>query len=580
MRNRFGLKMAMLWIVLTLSAAVGPTPVGAADKLPQFLSPKDADTYRQIFALQEDGEIKAAAMLIKTLDSDLLMGHVLSQKYLHPTAWRSSFKDLSVWLSRYNDHPSASRIKWLSDKRKPKGAKSAKAPKQGYLNGVGLSRPQSYRATIPESWKGRSAPRRTANIAREIRRAIRRGHPSGALDIINNKSNLRYLTASEEAHLRGEIAHAYFIFGVDDKAVRAARQAIAKDTEQAFMGYWAGGLASWRAERFELAGSFFRTLAEMENAPDVLRAGAAFWAHRVAMRFGQPLQADSYMNIAATYPETFYGVMAVQAAGQRYEIDFSLPAITDDFRAWLAAQRGGQRALALLQVGNWTRAARELRYLVEEMPPAFQRDLIAFATRNHMPGLAFRLADLHQRDTGEQIYAALYPLLSEATDFVVDEALVLAIIRKESGFYPLARSRARAAGLMQLMPATAAFIAQDRRYRRTHKHKLHDPTLNLHLGQKYIGHLLAEPHINGDLVRMLAAYNGGPGNLNKWLRKLDHKDDSFLLIESIPARETRNYIKGVLSYLFIYRNQLGQPMPSLLDLVAGQKADRRLASSQ
>ena len=93
-------------------------------------------------------------------------------------------------------------------------------------------------------------------------------------------------------------------------------------------------------------------------------------------------------------------------------------------QVWLAAQKGGQRALALLQVGNWTRAARELRYLVEEMPPAFQRDLIAFATRNHMPGLAFRLADLHQRDTGEQIYAALYPLLSEKTDFVVDEALL------------------------------------------------------------------------------------------------------------------------------------------------------------
>ena len=150
-------------------------------------------------------------------------------------------------------------------------------------------------------------------------------------------------------------------------------------------------------------------------------------------------------------------------------------------------------------------------------------------------------------------------MLSEKTDFVVDEALVLAIIRKESGFYPLARSRARAAGLMQLMPATAAFIAQDRRYRRTHKHKLHDPALNLYLGQKYIGHLLAEPHIGGDLVRMLAAYNGGPGNLNKWLRKLDHKDDSFLLIESIPARETRNYIKGVLSYLFIYRNSWVSP---------------------
>ena len=575
MRNRFAVIISILcgFFALTL-------PAVSAEPLPRPLSDKDAETYRQIFALQEDGDIKAAAKLIKTLDSDLLMGHVLSQKYLHPTAWRSSFKELSNWLADYNDHPAASRIKWLSDKRKPKKARAAKAPKPGYLNGVGLSRPQSYRATIPESWKGRSAPRRTASIAKEIRRAIRRGHPSGALEMINNKSNLRYLTATEEAHLRGEIAHAYFIFGVDDKAVRTARQAIAKDTEEAFMGYWAGGLAAWRAERYELAGSFFRALADLKAAPDVLRAGASFWAHRASMLSGAPAEATKYLSIAAQYPETFYGVMAIKASGQRYEIDFTLPEISTEFRAWLTAQKGGQRALALLQVGNWTRAARELRYLVEEMPPVFKRDLISFSTQHHMPGLAFRLADLHQRESGERIYAALYPMLSDSTDYVVDEALVLAIIRKESGFYPLARSRARAAGLMQLMPATAAFISQDRRYRRSHRHKLHNPVLNLALGQKYIGHLMTEPHIKGDLVRMLAAYNGGPGNLNKWLRKLDHRNDPFLLIESIPARETRNYVKGVISYLFIYRNQLGQPMPSLLNLVSGQAPDGRLASSR
>ena len=575
MRNRFAVIIFILcgFFALTFSAV-------SAEPLPRPLSDKDAETYRQIFALQEDGDIKAAAKLIKTLDSDLLMGHVLSQKYLHPTAWRSSFKELSNWLADYNDHPAASRIKWLSDKRKPKKARAAKAPKPGYLNGVGLSRPQSYRATIPESWKGRSAPRRTASIAKEIRRAIRRGHPSGALEMINNKSNLRYLTATEEAHLRGEIAHAYFIFGVDDKAVRAARQAIAKDTEEAFMGYWAGGLAAWRAERYELAGSFFRALADLKAAPDVLRTGASFWAYRASMLSGAPAEATKYLSIAAQYPETFYGVMAIKASGQRYEIDFTLPEISTEFRAWLTAQKGGQRALALLQVGNWTRAARELRYLVEEMPPVFKRDLISFATQHYMPGLAFRLADLHQRESGERIYAALYPMLSDSTDYVVDEALVLAIIRKESGFYPLARSRARAAGLMQLMPATAAFISRDRRYRRSHRHKLHNPVLNLALGQKYIGHLMTEPHIKGDLVRMLAAYNGGPGNLNKWLRKLDHRNDPFLLIESIPARETRNYVKGVISYLFIYRNQLGQPMPSLLNLVSGQAPDGRLASSR
>ena len=119
MRNRFAYIIALLCGLLMLNlSAVGAEP------LPRPLSDKDADTYRQIFALQEDGDIKAAAKLIKTLDSELLMGHVLSQKYLHPTAWRSSFKELSSWLADYNDHPAASRIKWLSNKRKPKKAKA------------------------------------------------------------------------------------------------------------------------------------------------------------------------------------------------------------------------------------------------------------------------------------------------------------------------------------------------------------------------------------------------------------------------------------------------------------------------
>ena len=130
MRHRFAFITSILCgcFALTLSAV-------SAEPLPRPLSDKDAGTYRQIFALQEDGDIKAATKLIKTLDSDLLMGHVLSQKYLHPTAWRSSFKELSNWLADYNDHPAASRIKWLSDRRKPKKAKAAKAPKPGYLNG-------------------------------------------------------------------------------------------------------------------------------------------------------------------------------------------------------------------------------------------------------------------------------------------------------------------------------------------------------------------------------------------------------------------------------------------------------------
>ena len=209
-----GVMLAASILVLLCSMRAGSyaasIPVSPTSTPPiSVLSQSDAILYREIFALQQAGDIKAAARKIQALQNDLLMGHVLSQKYLHPTAWRSSFAELSSWLKRYYDHPAASRIKWLSNRRKPKSVKAARNPKAGYLNGVGLSKPQSFRATIPESWKGRSAPKKTAAIARQVRRSIRRGHPSGAVEYLNKLSILRYLTASEEAHLRGEIAHAY-----------------------------------------------------------------------------------------------------------------------------------------------------------------------------------------------------------------------------------------------------------------------------------------------------------------------------------------------------------------------------------
>jgi len=263
----------------------------------------------------------------------------------------------------------------------------------------------------------------------------------------------------------------------------------------------------------------------------------------------------------------------LQASGQSNILSFTLPEFDPGFMDWLKGQRGGRRAFALLQIGNWTEAERELRYLHEECPEDLKLSMITFAAHNHMPSLAFRLADLHRRETGESYLGALYPVLDPIFDYEIDEALVHAIIRKESGFYPLARSRAKAAGLMQLMPATAAFISNDRRYRSSWKHRLHNPHINLKLGQDYIAHLLNEPVVENNLIKLLAAYNGGPGNLNKWTRKIDHDDDIFTLLESLPARETRNYVKGVITYLYIYRLRLGQPAPELQMLLAGRNAD-------
>ena len=89
------------------------------------------------------------------------------------------------------------------------------------------------------------------------------------------------------------------------------------------------------------------------------------------------------------------------------------------------------------------------------------------------------------------------------------------------------------------------------------------------LGQQYIKILLQNKKINGDLFLMAAAWNGGPGNLNKWRSNTNHMDDPLFFIESIPSRETRIFIEKVLANLWVYRVRLGQPTPSLDAIAAG-----------
>ena len=541
----------------------------AAGILPKPLGDFDVAQYQRLFHLQEVGRMKQATREMGRLDNDILKGHLLSQRYLHPTAWRSSYRELSGWLKAYNDHPDASRIFWLAKKRRPKNAAAPKAPKPGYLNGFGLTSPNNYRPPIPLYTSGRASPRTTRRVAREVRRSIRRGWPTGALEVIENERNRRYLTKQEEAQLRGEIAHAYFIFGVDHKAIRQARHGIGIGRAGAHMAYWSGGLAAWRSGNIELAGSFFRTLADEEDVFGDLRAAAAFWAYRAEMRAGRPDEAIRYLQIASGKLHSFYGVMARHVLGQDFELSFELPSYDDGFIEWLSARPGGQRLFALLQIGRQNDAERELRYLWGEMPTDMQESALRFAIDYGMAGLAYRAGELLRKDSGKTWLGAIYPIPRYDVEFSVDQALVWAISRQESGFNPRAKSRARAAGLMQIMPSTASFVTRNRSLRGRDRHLLLNPQWNLQIGQTYINSLLDEPLIDQSVVRLLAAYNGGPGNLRKWLAKVDHQDDPFLLIESIPARETRHYIKSVISNLAIYRAQLGEPAPSLRELAAG-----------
>lgn len=132
--------------------------------------------------------------------------------------------------------------------------------------------------------------------------------------------------------------------------------------------------------------------------------------------------------------------------------------------------------------------------------------------------------------------------------------LIYAMIRQESLFQNDAKSSAGAKGLMQLMPSTAHFVAQTLRQPSPTGNKLYDPTTNIHLGSAYLHRLFKNFSQNPLLA--IAAYNAGPNRVKKWL-PLHESINADIWIETIPWRETRNYVKNVLTYTMIYQYMTG-----------------------
>jgi soluble lytic murein transglycosylase len=137
----------------------------------------------------------------------------------------------------------------------------------------------------------------------------------------------------------------------------------------------------------------------------------------------------------------------------------------------------------------------------------------------------------------------------ESTDRSVDAYLVTALIRQESLFDTNARSSANALGLMQILPATAERLATVTGNADFQSERLLDPVDNIALGTLYLQQLLGR--YGGDLPRGLAAYNAGEAAVDKWQRRYPNmEDDEF--VESISYRETRGYVKRVLTNRRIY----------------------------
>jgi len=228
---------------------------------------------------------------------------------------------------------------------------------------------------------------------------------------------------------------------------------------------------------------------------------------------------------------------------------------------------GARRAFALLQIGDRRRAETELRALwLDSRPdPAVERTLYLVARQAGLTRLA---ADIQQgygvsATPGDAIRETI-PRLHPAGGFIVDPPLVYAMVRRESNFQPEAVSSAGAHGLMQIMPATADGTGIPGAGR------LHDPATNLAVGQRYLLQLAADDGIDGDLLRVLAAYAQGPNALRRWVDAVRDDGDPLMFLEAIPNPVVRQYVQETLMHAWRYADAFNMPAPSLNQLAEGR----------
>ncbi|SDG16877.1 Soluble lytic murein transglycosylase [Limimonas halophila] len=550
-----------------------PKPAAAPDDLPKVLSKADVRRYRRIFALGGPGAWDKADALIAELDNRILVGHALAQRYLHPTAYYTPFNELRAWLKRYHDHPQAHSLYELAMQRRPGGA----GP---------VHRPTYTRASVAELPGGTHDPEtvfdgpraygreRAQHVLWRVRTNVNRTRLS-ITEAYLQRDNVRgALRADEMGWARAKVAAGWYYYGDDREARAIATDAAARTGEP--YAHWIAGLAAWRQGDLKPAGEHFAAVATADDAPVGKQAAGAYWAARAHIRLREPAEMGRWLRRAAAHPDTFYGQLARAALGTTPDIRMRPPEPPEGAFRELRTHPAGRRALALMQVGKRELAKRELL----GMPGWDERDsaatLLLAAERGGLSAFAHDMARHMSEMPAARwrqaaVNAARYPipLWRPHTGFRIDRALLYAVMRKESGYEPVARSGAGARGLMQIMPATARFVAERNNLRYT-DYNFSRPAWSLNIAQQYLRYLLDRGSVDGNLIRLLTAYNAGPGNLRRWLDEVDHGGDPLLFIESIPSAETRRYVEEVMRNVWFYRGRLGEAAPSRRMLAAGR----------
>ncbi len=308
---------------------------------------------------------------------------------------------------------------------------------------------------------------------------------------------------------------------------------------------------AWKARSALRAGDW----KSVRDAIDSMSAAAhrdpawSYWYGRALRAMRNPAGARAYFLRLAPQPH-FYGVLAAEELGESMYLPPVMHDPSEKEVAQLRRHPGIARVLALYRLNMRAHALREWVFTVRQKDDRGRIAAAELARRAELYDRAINTASLTAEQHNYRLrYLAPFrdAFRQHAQAFDLEEAWVLGVVRQESRFIVNARSSAGARGLMQLMPATARWVARRTGLKGYSLARVTEVDTNVALGTQYLKFVLEDL---GHPVLATAGYNAGPGRARRWR---DVKPlEGAVYVESIPFNETRDYVKHVMSNTMYY----------------------------
>jgi len=279
-----------------------------------------------------------------------------------------------------------------------------------------------------------------------------------------------------------------------------------------------------------------------------------YWLAKMTSRHDKNRATDLQSSLSGQ--RNFYGFNAAEALGKPLAMNDDNLQPNPKLQARLNQDPGLARVLELMALDKQIDARHEWLFLMRRHNREMTAQYGLLALKNGWHALSVESSIQGQLWDSLALRfpeAAKDEFVKASKKYTVNIDEIRAIARRESAFYPYATSGAGARGLMQLMPATAKQTAKRHKLKFNNVKDLYIPKLNIMLGSAYYSELLQQ--FDQNRVLATAAYNAGPRSVRRWLSASKGRLDVMSFIETIPYRETREYVQAVLSYRMIFQQK-------------------------